>query len=262
MEQSGLFDVLFPEIGVLKGIHQGRYHHLDVYQHSLLTFQCLEGLIQGVIPLPEDLDQEKTSYLKENRKVAWLKWAALFHDLGKAVMGEEKAGHRTFYGHAEVSQRQFNSVTERYRLSAREKDFIKWIIGRHMRPLYLIQEMTNKTLTRRAVIRFVKESGKELDGLFLLALADSLAAQGKEKPVDLEDRIKDLWRQALSVREEIIRPLEKTSPLVSGRDLIEMGLNPGPLFKTVLSEIQEEQLDGKISSREQALEWVKKRMEL
>ena len=262
MEPSGLLEVLFPEMGSLKGIHQGRYHHLDVYQHSLLTFQCLEGLIQGVIPLPEDLDQEKTSYLKEVRKAAWLKWAALFHDLGKAVTGEKKAGHRTFYGHAEVSQDRFSPIAERYRLSAREKNFMERMIGRHLRPLYLVQEMTNKTLIRRAVIRFVKESGEEVNGLFLLALADSLAALGKEKPVDLEDRLKELWRQALSVREEIIRPLGKISPLVSGRDLIEMGLEPGPLFKTVLSEIQEEQLEGKMSSREQALKWVKVRLDL
>ncbi|MCJ7832949.1 MAG: polynucleotide adenylyltransferase, partial [Deltaproteobacteria bacterium] len=111
------------------------------------------------------------------------------------------------------------------------------------------------------VIRFVRELGDELNGIFLLALADSLAAQGKEKPEDLEDRFVDLWRQALSVRDEIIRPLEGNPPLVSGKDLIELGLTPGPLFKTVLSEIQEAQLEGKISSREQALEWAKSRLD-
>ena len=39
MEPSGLLEVLFPEMGHLKGIIQDRYHHLDVYQHSLLTFR-------------------------------------------------------------------------------------------------------------------------------------------------------------------------------------------------------------------------------
>ena len=130
-----------------------------------------------------------------------------------------------------------------------------------MRPLYLVQEMINKTLTRRAVIRFVREIGDELNGIFLLALADSLAAQGKEKPQDLEDRLKDLWRNTLSVRDEIIRPLGKNPPLVSGRDLIELGMKPGPLFKTMLSEIQDEQLEGKISDRDQALQWIRKRLD-
>ena len=68
MERSGLLEVLLPEMGSLKGIEQDRYHHLDVYQHSLLTFRCLEDLIQKVIPLPEDLEREMVSFLEEKNK--------------------------------------------------------------------------------------------------------------------------------------------------------------------------------------------------
>jgi poly(A) polymerase len=112
------------------------------------------------------------------------------------------------------------------------------------------------------LIRFVKEAGEELNGILMLALADTLAARGKEKPEDMEDRLKDLWRRAISVRDEIIRPLEKSPPLISGNDLIDLGLPPGLLFKTLLSELQEEQQEGKISNREEALEWIKKKINL
>ncbi len=106
------------------------------------------------------------------------------------------------------------------------------MIGWHMRPLYLVQELINKTLTRRAVIRFVREIGDELNGIFLLALADSLAAQGKEKPKDLEDRLKDLWRNSPSSPEMKSSVLWKESPpLISGRDLIELGMKPGPVIQ-------------------------------
>jgi tRNA nucleotidyltransferase/poly(A) polymerase len=47
-------------------------------------------------------------------------------------------------------------------------------------------------------------------------------------------------------------------PLVTGKDLIQMGLNPGPAFKKILSELQTEQLEGKLTNRNQALEWVRK----
>lgn len=130
-----------------------------------------------------------------------------------------------------------------------------------MRPLLLAQEDRIGHLTRRAMIRFVREGADELSGHFLLALADSLAAQGKEKPKDLEDRLKNLWREVLSIREALIRPLGKKQALISGGDLIGLGLTPGPLFKTLLSEIEEARLDGEISSREEALGWVKKRLE-
>ena len=152
-------------------------------------------------------------------------------------------------------------IAKRYRLSHREKAFIEKIIGLHMRPLLLAQEDRIGHLTRRAMIRFVREGADELSGHFLLALADSLAAQGKEKPKDLEDRLKNLWREVLSIREALIRPLGKKQALISGGDLIGLGLTLGPLFKTLLSEIEEARLDGEISSREEALGWVKKRLE-
>ncbi|MEO7098138.1 MAG: CCA tRNA nucleotidyltransferase, partial [Luteolibacter sp.] len=46
-------------------------------------------------------------------------------------------------------------------------------------------------------------------------------------------------------------------PLVTGRDLIKLGLKPGPRFKEILETIQTEQLEGRITDREPALEWVK-----
>ncbi len=262
MEEVGLLTILFPELGRLKGIQQDRYHHLDVFQHSLLTFQCLEKLIQRLIPLPKDLDGEMVSTLKPDRKRAWLKWAALFHDLGKAATGNEKEGFKTFYGHPEASQTLFGFVAERYRLSNREKEFIEKMIGWHMRPLFLVQEDRMGHLGRRALNRLVREGADELSSHFLLALADSLAAQGNEKPEDLEDRLIDLWRKAIFIRDEWLRPLSNTPPLISGRDLIELGLTPGPIFKTLLSEVEEEQWDGEVKSREEAIEWVKRRLEI
>jgi poly(A) polymerase len=259
MARAGLLEVLFPEINHLRGIDQDRYHHLDVYQHSLLTLHSLENLLQRVLPLTEDLEREMVSFLKENNKTAWLKWAALLHDLGKAVTGNERGGHKTFYGHAESSQKLFAPIADRYRVSTREKIFIDRMIGWHMRPLYLVQERLNQTLTRRAVIRLVRETREDLTGIFLLALADSLAAQGNEKPKDLEDRLKEVWRKAIFTREEIFRPLEGIPPLLSGRDLIGLGFTPGPIFKNLLSEIQEAHLEGKISNRTEALEWIRRR---
>ncbi|MFH0788524.1 MAG: hypothetical protein V2B13_13050 [Pseudomonadota bacterium] len=292
MEEAGLLEVLFPEIGLLRGIRQDRYHHLDVFQHSLLTFQFLEKLIQRScpaegrdtmkyenkagrrlnlepyfrtkrhFPLPADLEAEMFSFLNPDWKPAWLKWAALVHDLGKAVTGNERKGQQTFYGHPEASQGQFDSIAQRYRIGNREKTFIQKMIGGHMRPLLLVQEEVRGHLTRRALNRFVREASDELSGFFLLALADSLAAQGPEKPQDLEDRIMNLWRQALLIRDEWISPPAKVPALVSGRDLIELGLKPGPLFKTLLSEIKEEQMEGRIPSREEALDWIKNRLGL
>jgi poly(A) polymerase len=49
-------------------------------------------------------------------------------------------------------------------------------------------------------------------------------------------------------------------PLVTGRDLIALGLHPGPPFKELLEAVQTEQLEGRVLEREQALAWVKERI--
>ena len=129
-----------------------------------------------------------------------------------------------------------------------------------MRPHHLIQEERKMGLSRKALTRFIREVGDELNGVFLSGLADSLAAQGEEKPADLETHLIALWEKALEVREEVVRPLQKARPLITGQDLIDLGLLPGPLFKTLLSDIQEERLEGKISTREEALQWAQRRI--
>jgi poly(A) polymerase len=47
-------------------------------------------------------------------------------------------------------------------------------------------------------------------------------------------------------------------PLVTGNDLIAMGFKPGPLFKEILTRVEDEQLEGRLTNREQALEWVRR----
>ena len=62
-------------------------------------------------------------------------------------------------------------------------------------------------------------------------------------------------KQAEFAAEPLIPP-----PLVTGRDLIAMGLKPGPPFRELLESVQTEQLEGRLLEREQALEWVKQRL--
>ena len=53
--------------------------------------------------------------------------------------------------------------------------------------------------------------------------------------------------------EQIMRP----KPLISGHDLIALGLRPGPLFTEILTSVEDRQLEEELSSKEQALSWVK-----
>ena len=54
----------------------------------------------------------------------------------------------------------------------------------------------------------------------------------------------------------------KPAPLLTGKDLIAAGYRPGPLFGMVLSEIEDAQLEGRISTAEEALRMAQEKLDL
>jgi hypothetical protein len=70
-----------------------------------------------------------------------------------------------------------------------------------------------------------------------------------------------LWQEALQIQKEIIIPQENSPPLITGKDLIEWGHTPGPLFKEIIDRIKEEQWSGAITTREEALAWIRRALE-
>jgi poly(A) polymerase len=61
------------------------------------------------------------------------------------------------------------------------------------------------------------------------------------------------YQKYTSWPQEVIAPV----PFISGRDLIEMGFHPGPIFTEILTRVEDEQLEGHLRSRDEALEWVR-----
>jgi len=94
--------------------------------------------------------------------------------------------------------------------------------------------------------RFLGDEG--IDELLELTRIDALSSDG-----DLQ--YYRFCKQKLEeFKEEEIHP----APLVRGRDLIDLGFSPGPAFSEILKQVEEAQLGGELSSREQALAWVAK----
>ena len=91
--------------------------------------------------------------------------------------------------------------------------------------------------------RFLGEDG--IDELLELTRIDALSANG-----DLQ-HYRFCKQKLTELEEEEIHP----EPLLRGRDLIAMGFSPGPNFQTILKQVEEAQLGGELSSREEAMEW-------
>ncbi|MEW6658209.1 MAG: HD domain-containing protein [Thermodesulfobacteriota bacterium] len=257
MEQSGLLTRIFPECLDMQGVEQNGFHHLDVFRHSLLTAAYVEEVLAAPEKYFGKLAGALTDYVRAPSQAVLLKLAALFHDVGKPqVQGRRTDPDRyTFYYHERVGVEIFTAAALRLRLSQAETKTVTRLISLHMRPFLLLPAFREGELTPRALGRLVRAARPDLPGLFILAMADSLAGQGPQKPADAETMLADLAAAAYRFLKERIEPQERQPRLLTGHDLIKvLGLQPGPRFREILTAVEEAQWEGAIQSRQEALE--------
>jgi poly(A) polymerase len=163
----------------------------------------------------------------------------LLHDVGKPQT-QTFADRIRFHGHEKVGAEMAAEICERLRLSNADADRVTWLVGQHMR-VSAAKEMRESKLKR-----LVREEGfPELLELFRL---DCASSHGR---MDTYEWLRD---RADSLGPEQIRP----DPLLTGDDLIALGYKPGPTFSEILRTVEDLQLDGTITTADEATEFVQK----
>lgn len=259
MDRVGLLPLLLPELYRGAGVDQPEFHHLDVLGHSFLALRKMEGLIAQ----PGRFFAEESGvaeYLEQGNNIVCLKWAALMHDIGKPATRDiraEENGRVTFYRHDEVGRNIFQGFAERCRWSKADTERTGGLIAMHMHPFHLYNSQREGRISRRAALKLCHRAGDDLPGLFLLAMADSLASRGEKKPERMEEELIILFDTVRKIYKEYIEPVLRGPRLISGKDLIEtFGLAPGPLFAEILAELEVARIEGAVADRQSALRWV------
>lgn len=258
--QAGLLRQVLPELYAGDGVEQPEFHHLDVFKHNLQTLAELEWLMESPQRAYPDGGEQMCEYLARPHVGRCLKWAALLHDIGKPAAMQKPLtplSRVTFYGHDESGRELFEMIARRLRWSNDDRRRTGTLIAMHMHPFHLCTVRQSRQLTRRAALKLCRKAGDHLPGLFLLAMADSLASRGALKPEDMEKQLVRLYREVLAIYEANIRPALSGKRLLTGGDLIEtFRLTPGPIFAEILEELEAAQVEGEVANREQALAWV------
>jgi len=220
LTQSGLMRHIVPEVYDLINCEQPPQWHPegDVYQHTRIMLDML-----GDSPSPE------------------LVLAVLLHDIGKpATYTYDPAEDRIrFNGHDRVGADMAETILQRLKCSNATTDAVCAMVANHMNFMNVQKMRTSKV--KRFMSRPTFEDEMELHRV------DCASSNGLTENYDF------LRAKAEEFASEPLIP----APLVSGKDLISMGLTPGPQFKNILEKIQTEQLEGKLTTREEALDWVK-----
>ncbi len=167
-----------------------------------------------------------------------LAFACLLHDVGKPLTYEVKDRIR-FNEHAEVGAEISERILERLRFSNREKEEIVICIKNHMR-FKEVQHM------RSGKLKWLLQQETFPEELELHRI-DCASSHGNLENWEF------LKRKLGEYSQEEIKP----KPLVTGEDLLRLGFAEGPLVGKILEELKELQLEGELSSKEEALHWIK-----
>jgi poly(A) polymerase len=149
-----------------------------------------------------------------------------------------------FDGHVEVGSRMAREICQRLRFSNRDSEQILALVENHMR-FADVRSMKESTFKR-----FVRMPGfaEHLE-------LHRLDCQSSHNDLTLYQFTRD---RSMAMPPEAIQP----KPLISGGDLIAEGYPPGPGFRQILSAVEDAQLEGRLESKDAALELVRERFPL
>jgi len=217
LSESGMLDVVLPEVAAMRGVPQPPEFHPegDVFVHTRLMFE-----IAGRVEDPN------------------LALAVLLHDVGKPPTLKVRDRIR-FDGHDQKGAELAETIGRRLRLPGEQIEEVVDLVREHLR-FIPVEEMRESTLKR-----FLRK--ENIEKHLELHRLDCLASHG-----DLTS-YKFCRAKLAEFSQEAMRP----APLVNGHDLIALGLTPGPLFSEILSSLEDLQLEGKVVTQDAALEWVK-----
>ncbi len=208
--------------------------------HLLPEVSALKGVAQPPEFHPEGDVWTHTLLMLEmmGRPTATLAMGVLLHDVGKPRTFRVAERIR-FDGHAEVGAAMAEEICLRLRFSRRQTDQIAALVRHHLR-FKDAPRMRESTLKRFMRLEAFEEH-LELHRL------DCLASHKNLRNYELVLRA---WK---TLPPAAIRPAR----LITGEDLIAEGYQPGPLFRRILEAVEEAQLDNRITSRQDALAFVR-----
>jgi poly(A) polymerase len=223
LRDSGLLEHILPELAATISCEQSPDYHPEgsVFEHIKL-------MLENLPPDSNDL----------------LPWTALLHDIAKPVTAEKdlQTGSIHFYGHEKIGAEMARTILNRLRFPKKQIDEIVACVLHHMQ-FKDVKQMRKSTL-RRLLLRETFPLELELHKL------DCLGSHGDLELCDF------LIQQSEELEKEpAIRP-----PLLTGKDLIALGMKPGKELGALLHEIREKQLQDELKTPRQAKAWVKKQI--
>ncbi len=223
LDESGLLQNVLPEISAMRGVEQPAEFHPEG-DVFVHTLLLLDHL-PSPTPAP-------------------LAWGALLHDVGKPPTFRIAPDRIRFDNHVAVGVRMAEEICRRMRFSNDDMEQIIALVDNHMR---FADAMKMKQSTLKKFMRLPR-----FEEHMALHRADCLSSH---RMLASYDFIREKQKE---IPPETMRPVL----LVTGDDLIAEGRVPGPQFHEILSAVEDAQLEGRLPSRDAAIEFVRREFPL
>jgi poly(A) polymerase len=223
MAQTEMLREILPEVDAMQDVEQPpRFHpEGDVWQHTLMMMEILS--------------KEKEAALNPV-----LAWGALLHDVGKPVSRTEDENGVHFYGHVQHGGKIADGIMHRLKFSRAQRESVLDLILQHMNFMN-VQKMRPARLKR-----FLRMPDFDLH--LELHRLDCLASHG------MLDNYEFCRNQLENLTMEELHPPR----LLTGDDLIALGFTPGKIIGEILRTLEDEQMEGRITSQDEAKIFVEK----
>lgn len=243
LDRWGVVDLCYPELAALKGCLQDPEYHPegDVWTHTLL-----------VLDQAARLGRER-NFASEERLQLCL--AALLHDVGKPATTAFDGERITAYGHEHAGMVPASAWLRRHSFSEATCLAVLDCVDRHMRPGQLYKDIEAGRLSPSQQVNALRRLLKDLKQVsweVFIALCEADKG-GRGQP--LEDFAPGRVLSAL-LQQQPVQSLARQT-LLRGRDLLELGLSPGPAVGEWIARAEEARDHGLIATREEALDWFR-----
>ena len=235
---SGLAEIVLPELPALKLETDEHHHHKDVYQHTLTVVE-------------QAIDYEKDYNLEPDFV---LRFAALLHDIGKpATRRLEPGGAVSFYHHDVVGAKLATKRMKALRFDNDTTKAVAKLVELHLR----FFGYSDQAWTDAAIRRYVRDAGEQLVRLHILTRSD-VTTRNKRKADQLSHAYDDLEKRIAIVMEQ--EELNAMRPDLTGEQIMEiLNLKPGPKVGQAYKYLLELRIEngplGPEKAKEALLEW-------
>lgn len=250
---SEIIELLYPVFTDVKKVPKNTHHHLGLYEHSVETV----NQIQQIYNTCSDEVKEHMNKVDFGgfSRLAHLKFAGFFHDIGKFSTWTIEGDRHRFIKHDDVGSKMAKEILKQNKFSKKQIEYITSMIKNH---IYPSQVVSAENINDKIYMRYIRKMEDNVIDNIILAQADRLSARGSAITDDIVkdniDRLNKLLEFYIMIKPKL-KPIPK---LLTGQEIMEIKNIPqSPILGKIISALKEEQSEGNILTKAEAVEFVK-----